>query len=114
MEQMYRYDCEENKLYITGDRGTIIGKNPAVEKFCNDYNIELCEFNIPVIIEKQVIYCLELLKDCSSFNQPVTIGKKAEDCHNMFLDCKSLNQKIEFLSCKFCYDEALELYNVRT
>ena len=95
MEQAYKYDREENKLYITGNGGRTIYRNSAVVQFCIDYNIELCDFNIPVIIEKQVTNCMELLKDCSSFNQPVIISPGVICCEEMFRNCESFNQPIE-------------------
>lgn len=60
--------------------------------YCKEHNINLEEFNIPVIIPKGVINCSNLLRGCKAFNQSVLISNDVKYCDYMFYGCENYNQ----------------------
>lgn len=93
MKYTYVYDTGRNILRICGSptRGN---PNTAVRDFCDEHNVKLEEFNLPVEIDSSVVDCTELFKDCLCFDQEVVIPDGVKYCFKMFYHCESFNQPI--------------------
>ena len=92
MSEKYIYDKEKNQLVILHNPRK--KDNKGVAQFCEDYQIPIEEFNLPVVIDKRVKSCAYLFEGCTNFNQKVEIPEGVRKCNGMFYKCKNFNQEV--------------------
>lgn len=93
MKNTYVFDEKKNIVKVCSNPSWD-KNNTAIRDFCEDYNIKLEEFDIPVIIEGFVKNCAKLFEGCTSFNQKVLLPDGVLTCREMFRWCETFNQEI--------------------
>lgn len=86
---------------------------PAQEivDWCEHHQVNIGDFNYPVVIDESVTDCSAMFAYCNSFDQPILIPKGTLHCDYMFYKCLAYNCAIEFERHIQTYKGALYMCN---